>query len=565
MTRAMHRPRKKFPLAALAFVAVLAGTAVHAADSSAEALRLRVEQLRAGQDVRIDGARIAARTLIPEFYERRAFRPAWDRPGRAEAMLAIVDASRDHGLDPADYHSETLRRIASAPPADERAAADRELVLTDALVRLAYHLQFGKVNPRELYPDWNFTRALGAIDPARAMEAAVAAPDLRAAIEAYAPQLPQYRALQAGLAQHRAIEVRGGWPAVAPGPTLKPGVSDARVAALRQRLAASGDLPTDAAAEPNDFDPVLEDAVKRFQSRHGLAVDGAAGRKTLEALNVDVARRIEQIRVNLERARWVAQDLKGDFLVVDIAGFDAALYLGGEMVWRSRAVVGRPYRRTPVFRATVKYLVLNPTWTVPPTILRADVLPQVAKNPAYLARNSMQVVDDRGRPVDAARIDWSLYPARPFPYHIVQDPGDDNSLGRIKFMFPNAHTVYLHDTPAKALFDRTERTFSSGCIRIEQPIELAALLLADAERWSAERVREAIETGETRTVPVQREVPVLLLYFTAAPNGAGGIGFRPDVYDRDGPVLAALGRPFAFRPVDGLPTSRRGQTAAGPR
>jgi murein L,D-transpeptidase YcbB/YkuD len=558
--------RKNSPIAVLAFAATLAGAAAHAADPSAEMLRLRIEQLRAGQEVRVDDARIAARTLIPEFYERRAFRPAWDRPGRAEAILQAVEASRDHGLDPVDYHAEMLRRLVAAGlPADARALADRELVLTDALVRLAYHLRFGKVNPRELYPDWNFTRALGAIDPAQAMEAVVSAPDLRAAIEAYAPQLPQYRALQAGLAQHRAIAARGGWPAVAPGPALKPGMRDARVAALRQRLAASGDLRADAAAEPDSFDAALEEAVKRFQSRHGLAVDGAAGRRTIEAANVEVARRIEQIRVNLERARWVAQDLKGDFLVVDIAGFEAALYLGGEPVWRSRVVVGRPYRRTPVFRATMKYLVLNPTWTVPPTILREDVLPRAAKDPGYLAKNGMQVVDDRGRPVDAARIDWSRHPAQPFPYHIVQHPGDDNSLGRIKFMFPNPYTVYLHDTPAKALFERAERAFSSGCIRIEGPVELAVLLLADAERWSADRVREGIATGETRTVLVKREVPVLLLYFTAAPNDATGIAFRTDLYSRDGPVLAALARPFAFSPVDGVRATRRGQAAAGPR
>lgn len=556
--------RRNLPIAALA--ATLAAAAAHAVDADGEALRLRVEQLRAGREVRVDDARIAARRLIPEFYERRAFRGAWDRTGRAEALLGAIEASRDHGLDPADYHVEAVRRVVAAGPArDAVARANRELVLSDALVRLAYHLRFGKVNPRELYPDWNFTRALDGIDPAGAMEAAIAAPDLRAAIEAYAPQLPQYKALQAGLAQHRAIALRGGWPAVTPGPALKPGMRDARVAALRQRLAASGDLPADAAAEPSDFDGALEEAVKRFQARHGLAVDGAAGRRTIEALNVDVTRRIDQIRVNLERARWVAQDLKGDFLLVDIAGFDAALYLGGEPVWRSRVIVGRPYRRTPVFRATMKYLVLNPTWTVPPTILREDVLPQVAKDPAYLARNHMRVVDDGGRPVDAARIDWSQHPARPFPYHIVQDPGDDNSLGRIKFMFPNSHTVYLHDTPARALFDRTERTFSSGCIRIERPVELAVLLLADAERWNVERLREAIATRETRTVLVKREVPVLLLYFTAAPDGAGGVGFRPDVYGRDAPVLAALARPFAFSPVDGLRTTRRPQAGAGPR
>lgn len=562
----MPRLGRNSPIAVLALAAALAIAPARAADPAAEALRLRIEQLRAGQEVRVDGARIAARRLIPEFYERRAFRPAWNSAGRAEAMLQAVEASRDHGLDPADYHAETLRRaVAAGLPPDARALADRELVLTDALVRLAYHLRFGKVNPRELYPDWNFTRSLGAIDPAQALEAAAAAPDLRAALEAYAPQLPQYEALRAGLAQHRAIAARGGWPAVAPGPALKPGMREARVAALRLRLAASGDLAADAPAEPDFFEPALEEAVKRFQARHGLAADGAAGRRTIEALNVGVARRIEQIRVNLERARWVAQDLKGDFLVVDIAGFEAALYLGGEAAWRSRVIVGRPYRRTPVFRATMKYLVLNPTWTVPPTILREDVLPQVAKDPAYLAQHRMQVVDDAGRPVDAARIDWSRYPREGFPHHIVQDPGDDNSLGRIKFMFPNPHVVYLHDTPARALFDRTERTFSSGCIRIERPIELAVLLLADAERWTAERLREAIATGETRTVPAKREVPVLLLYFTAAPDGAAGIAFRPDVYGRDAPVLAALGRPFAFSPVDGARTARRSQAAPGPR
>jgi murein L,D-transpeptidase YcbB/YkuD len=562
----MRRRLRNRPILALAFAAGLLGAAAHAADPSAETLQLRVEQLRAGQDVRVDGARIAARTLIPEFYERRAFRPAWNRPGRAEAMLAVVEASREHGLDPGDYHAETLRRLASAgPPGDPRALADRDLLLTDALVRLAYHLRFGKVNPRELYPDWNFTRALGAIDPAQAIGAAVAAPDLRAAVEAYAPQLPQYRALQAGLAWHRAIQARGGWALVPAGPALKRGMRDARVAALRQRLSASGDLPTDAAPEPLLFDVALEASVRRFQARHGLATDGAAGRRTIEALNVDVARRIDQIRVNLERMRWVAQDLKGDFLIVDIAGFEAWLYLGGKPAWTSRVVVGRPYRRTPVFRAAMKYLVFNPTWTVPPTILREDVLPKLAKDPGYLAKNGMQVVDDRGRPVDTTRIDWARYPGEGFPYHIVQEPGDDNSLGRIKFMFPNRHTVYLHDTPTKSLFDRTERAFSSGCIRIERPIELAVLLLDDAERWSAERVREAIAAGETRTVLVKREVPVMLLYFTAAPDGADGVAFRPDLYGRDGPVLAALARPFRFSPVDGLRTTRRGQADPGPR
>ncbi len=535
---------------------------MQAADAVAEALRTRVEALRAGREVRIAGEPIASRRLIPEFYEARGFRPAWERPGQADAMVRVVAASRDHGLDPADYHATALDRLLGASSAaaapDAAALAERDLVLTDALVRLAYHLRFGKANPRELYPDWNFSRSLGAIDPVRALEAAIASESLAATVEQFAPQLPIYGRLRGGLARYRAIEASGGWPRVPPGPTLEPGMQDPRIARLRDRLAASGDYEAPAAAEPERFDAALEAAVRRFQARHALDPDGVAGRRTLAALDVDVAARIDQIRVNLERLRWVAQDLAGDYLVVDIAGFSARLFIGDRVAWSSRAVVGRPYRKTPVFRATMQYLVLNPTWTVPPTILREDVLPKLAADPAYLAREHMQVVDASGRPLDAAGIDWSRYRSAGFPHQIVQAPGPDNPLGQVKFMLPNPHSVYLHDTPARRLFDKPERAFSSGCIRLEQPLALAVALLDDPERWSPAAIRAAIETGETRTVPVKRRIPVLVLYFTAEAPEDGTLQFRTDLYGRDPRVIAALRAPFRFSPVDG-------RAAVGPR
>ena len=251
-------------------------------------------------------------------------------PGTGRALAAAIEESRSHGLDPRDYHAATVRRLASGatPGLDE---ADRELLLTDALVRLAYHLHFGKANPRELYPGWNFTRSLGAIDPVVALEAIVASPALGEALERYAPRLPAYRRLREALARYRAIEASGGWPQIGPGTTLEPGMSDPRVAALRERLTVSGDIER-GAGEPARFDPALETAVRRFQSRHGLEVDGIVGRRTLAALNVGVPRRIGQIRVNLERVRWVAQDLAGDYLIVDIAGFSARLVLDGRLV-----------------------------------------------------------------------------------------------------------------------------------------------------------------------------------------------------------------------------------------
>jgi murein L,D-transpeptidase YcbB/YkuD len=524
-----------------------------AADGVSEALRARVAQLHTAGDVRVDGAQVAARRLIAAFYERRGFRPAWTRPDRVAALAAVIEDSRSHGLDPDDYHAAALRRLAAAP-ASASDEADRELLRTDALVRLAYHLRFGKANPRELYPGWNFTRSLGAIDPVPALEAILAAPSLKEAVERYAPALPLYAHLREALARYRAMQAAGGWPPVGRGAALSLGASEPRVATLRARLVASGDMAPDAGAS-DQFDEALETAVRRFQDRHGLEVDGVVGRRTLAALDVDVAQRIAQLRVNLERVRWVAQDLAGDYLIVDIAGFSARLVLDGRPVWSSRAVVGRPYRRTPVFRATLEHVVLNPTWTVPPTILREDVLPKLVQDPSYLERHHMQVVDAAGRPVRAAGIEWERYRFGGFPYQIVEAPGQDNPLGQVKFLLPNPHAVYLHDTPAGQLFAKTERAFSSGCIRLEKAFDLAVLVLDDPQRWDAEALRAAIGTGQTRTMRVKRSVPVMLLYFTAEADD-GTVRFRPDLYGRDPGVLAALGAPFRFSPVDGRSSAR---------
>ncbi|MDA8107444.1 MAG: L,D-transpeptidase family protein [Betaproteobacteria bacterium] len=255
--------------------------------------------------------------------------------------------------------------------------------------------------------------------------------------------------------------------------------------------------------------------------------------------------------------RWVAQNLKGDYLVVDIAGFHAQLTLGGRVAWSSRVVVGRPYRKTPVFRAALRTIVLNPSWNVPPTILEEDVVPKLVKDPGFLARNHMRVLDFAGHAVDPATIDWARYVGRKLPYQIVQAAGDDNPLGRLKFLFPNPHDVYLHDTPAKALFEEPERAFSSSCIRVEHPLELALLLLDDPERWNAETLRAAIAIGETRTIPVKRRVPVMLLYWTAQARADGTVEFHPDLYARDAQVLKGLEAPFRFSLPRRAPDDKR--------
>jgi murein L,D-transpeptidase YcbB/YkuD len=276
-------------------------------------------------------------------------------------------------------------------------------------------------------------------------------------------------------------------------------------------------------------------------------VDSVVGRKTLAALNVPAAARVDQLRINLERLRWVMRDREPRFVAVNIAGFSVYYIEGDDLLWSARAVVGRPYRQTPVFRAEMTYLVFNPDWTVPPTILRNDTLPAIRKNAAYLDENHMDVVNATGRPIDPATIDWTRYPPERFPYYIRQRPGPWNALGRVKFIFPNDHFVFLHDTPTKALFERSERTFSSGCIRVERPFELAEIVLRGQAPWDAAEIARQVDTGETKTVFLQRPVPVLVLYLTAVSvDGGEVLQFFGDVYDRDSAVLAALDAPPTY-------------------
>ena len=256
-----------------------------------------------------------------------------------------------------------------------------------------------------------------------------------------------------------------------------------------------------------------------------------------------VQQRIEQIRVNLERSRWVLDSLPEDFVIVNIAGFRVYVFRDHEMIWSARAVVGRTYRKTPVFRSTMRYVVFNPDWTVPYSIATKDILPDVQNDPGYLAAGNYVVKDGNGDLVDPAGVDWRSLHRRNFPFTLVQQPGKNNALGEIKFMFPNEHAVYLHDTPAKGLFDRADRTFSSGCVRVEHPFEFAALLL-EANGLDAAGIEQLRLGRQTKTVFLEHPVPVLLLYWTAEVGNDGRIRFYEDIYDRDRDVLEALNSPY---------------------
>ena len=423
-----------------------------------------------------------------------------------------------------------------------REQAELDVLLSDSLFRLGYHLRFGKVNPQSIDTNWNFKRELRSEDPAMTMQEAMDAESLVAFFDEFLPRGPLYRRLRTALADYRALARTGGWLSVPDGPTLTSGARDVRVPAIAARLAVTGDL-----AGGHDageiYDETLVAAVRHFQSRHGLDSDGIIGPGTLRAMNVSVEDRIEQLRVNLERARWVFDDIEDYFIVVNIAGFRAYVVRDGQTVWETAVQVGQAFHQTPVFRDAMKYVVFNPSWTVPYSIAIEEILPEIKSDPTYLDTRDFDVKDRSGAIVDAGSIDWSQLGRGNFPYVFVQRPGPRNALGRVKFMFPNEHAVYLHDTPSQWGFDRARRAFSHGCVRVQNPFDFVEILLG-SEGWDRDKIQATVDTGQTRTVYLPEPVPVLLLYWTAEMGPDGTVHFYPDVYGRDARVAQEMTEPF---------------------
>jgi len=539
-------------LGSLTVAALLLATPAVAQEAVTDILRVRVGSLKAGGGLTVQGVALQSVDLLPDFYAGRAYRPAWTAPGRMDALLSAVRASVEDGLTPRDYLLEPLERLARGAKTrtvSDTLRADIDLLATEALIRLAFSLRYGKVDPRRLDPSWNIPSAGAPRQAVQALDALITSDTLARAVAALAPRHPLYVRLRDELARYRAIDSAGGWPIIDPGPNLGVGMTDSRVPVLRRRLAATGDLsPDDARLSDQLYDRSVADGVARFQSRLGLASDGILGIRTRAELNVAPTARIKTLRVNLERGRWVLPGLGATFVTVNIAAYQAYYLRDDSLAWSGRAVVGQPYLQTPEFRARMTSIVLNPTWTVPPQILTDEVLPAIRRNPGYLTRNSMQVVNRDGEVIDPTGVDWDAYDGRTLPYRIVQTPGGENPLGRIKFLLPNAYQVYLHDTPSRGLFQQPRRTFSHGCIRIQDPVALATLLLDDST-WTAAALDSVTALGQEVTIPLEHPVPVLMLYWTAWMAQDGALNFRPDVYGRDSGVLAALNAPFAFHPV----------------
>ncbi len=504
-------------------------------------LRARLTALADPKSRVIGGKKIAAPEFLPKLYAALGYKLAWSDSAMVAVLSEAVARSWEDGLVPSDFHADYVKAQA-APGTPAANPVDRDLLLSDALTRLLYQLYFGKVKPNGVDPNWNYARPMLAEDPANVIAAALQAKDVNALIEKARLQHPLYTELKALMQQYTQYQLSGGWPQIAAGPTLKPGQTDARVATVRARLLVTGEYETVADEKADVFDEALSAGVKRFQMSHGIEADGILGPGTVAALNVTAAERTDQIRVNLERARWLLRTTQPDMVVVNVAGYYLHLFLKGEKVWSTRVIVGQSYNKTPIFTEAMKTVVFNPDWTVPRSIVRNEIFNKASVNPGYLAANNYYLTDGSGRPV--GDVDFNQYTKETFPYGVVQRPGMRNALGLVKFLFPNKHSVYLHDTPGRQLFDKADRTFSHGCIRVEDPLKLAELILGDRLSWDRKKIDATVATGKLQGIALHVPLPVLLLYWTVDPSPVGGTYFYRDVYGRDARLLKALDAEF---------------------
>ncbi len=508
-------------------------------------MRTRLVALSQPASRNIDSNKIAAFSFLPKLYAALGDRLAWSNAANVQALRQAVERSWEDGLIPSDFHAAAIAKDDLANASDANRTIERDIVMSDSLLRLLYQLYFGKVSPNGLDPNWNFARPVLSEDPAQLVATALEQGKVAELIDKARLSHPLYSALKATLQAYTQMAQNGGWAQVPAGAALKPGTQDPRIGALRARLTTTGEYDPAGAAPSDIFDDKLAAALRRFQVDHGLADDGALGPQTIDSLNVTAQERIDQIRINLERARWILRSVGPDMVVVNIAGFYLRVVLDSKPAWRTRVIVGQTFHKTPIFTEPMKSIVFNPDWTVPRSIIRNEIFAKAVANPDYLAANNYTLKDSKGTAVDAATLNWAEWTAQTFPYGVVQRPGSKNALGLVKFLFPNKYSVYLHDTPRRDLFGQSGRTFSHGCIRVEDPMKLAEVILNHQFGWDRAKINSIVETGKLSQVNLTKPLPVLLLYWTVDPGFDGSAQFYRDIYGRDARLLKALNAEFA--------------------
>ncbi|HUF50887.1 MAG TPA: L,D-transpeptidase family protein [Longimicrobiales bacterium] len=488
-----------------------------------------------------DTVHVSAQTLA--YYRRVRFRPAWldgsQVSERGRGVHAVLRGAEQDGLAPARYRLETATRLLGMLSAEDAAEAldagaragylaDIDLLLSEGYMRYATDIVTGTIDPEQVGRAWRVHRDA---PPTELVLRSAVRGDPAQIVQRLRPATPNYGRLMRALARLREVQAAGGWPALPAGIKAAEGDSSAAVGALRARLAASDDareamLARQGAAQAAKYDRDLRDALRHFQTRHGLDDDGKLGGMTLVELQHPVEERIAEVRLNLDRWRWLPRELGDLFVLVNIAGFELEVVENNRTIEAMNVVVGKIGNETPVFADTMEHVVVNPYWNVPTSILKEEILPAIARDPGYLARNNMEWVGDGG---------------------VRQRPGRDNALGKVKFLFPNSNNIYLHDTPADHLFARARRDFSHGCIRVERPLDLARLIVSKATNHSPSSLQAMLNTTTEKWINLKRPIPVYITYFTAWVGEDGTLRFHHDIYGHDVELLDTEGETRAER------------------
>jgi len=515
------------------------GTAV-----SADVRSMLESELNA--DMPIAGEHLVSEHFVDHYYAMHEYQLVWREYADIEGVIDVLEDSIYEGLMPADYHVGTLKQLYAkilAGDGGARLITEFDLLLTDAVVTYALHQLNGKVDPSSLSSDWDYSHIeVEEMALNLALDQHIKAQTVADSLANIRTNFSGRGALKALLKRYLDLGASGDFEPLKVKPNeLNAGTRHSEVAALARRLVDLGDL--DLAEMPTNsiFSKQMFEAVKRFQARHQLPQTGRIDKPTLRELNTSYETRADRIRVNLERGRWISHVEATEFIVVNVPSFDLHYFRDQKRIWQTNVVVGKDQTKTPIFTRKLRYIEFNPTWTVPRSII-PSIIEKTKADRSYFTDRRYYLVNNKGQRVDGNRVNWSKLSKNRFPYWVVQEPWENNALGQVKFMFPNEHAVYLHDTPAKGLFNMNERAFSHGCIRVSNPMKLAEIILSD-KGYDEAKIRSVVSSRKTTRVNVGRDIDILLMYWTAFSND-GVATFHHDIYGRDEPLLKALKTPL---------------------
>jgi len=508
-------------------------------------------------NILFDESPLHSSTKLLTFYSDRAFEPGWSdnqtlNCNALELRLLIQNAAFE-GLVPKDYHLNAINiffeKYFTGTPLTPHELAKVDFLLSDAFIVYAHHIFGGKVHPEHINGSWEIMQKGNEPEILKKLHLAVSQDNVRTQLFSLQPKFAIYKRMRQSMIRYLGLQKNQGaknWDIITIKEPIELAQTSQKVKVIRERLLFWGDLDASPIQPETEevYDSLLLVGVKLFQERNGLQPDGVLGKATIDALNKSPQELIKQVGVNMERLRWLPDTTVQEMILVNIANYAMDYIRKTDTLLHSNAIVGKSYRKTPVFNAAMSYMVFSPTWTVPPTILKNDVLPSIKKNQHYLAAKNMRILDFSGKEIKPSEINWNSVNIKNFKYMIRQDPGNSNSLGQVKFMFPNKHNVYIHDTPARTLFSKEDRALSSGCIRIQQPFELAKLLLADQPLWTDELIKKAMVANKEKPVTLTRKIPVIILYLTFWTDSKNKDQVRKDIYSRDDELFHLLQKPL---------------------